>query len=133
MSLEVDLNALRAIAKELRDDIDKNLMPAVDRSRQMHHDGAPIADRAPGGHVLASRQALEAALERAWDNSRRKVTAMSAFADAVMTVLANYGDADAISAQKLSAIEVAIAGAVANLAGKVMHTFEFGHSDERTG
>ncbi|MDI1465880.1 hypothetical protein QEZ54_33395 [Catellatospora sp. KI3] len=111
--MSVDLGELRMFAEVLEADVEQGLRPGVIRAEKELQNGLRFGAHTVGGEVVASRQLMAMALDRARRNGASQVGAAQVLIDAMRKVLDNYTNADELSAANLDAIEKILLGALA--------------------
>ncbi|GHJ49194.1 hypothetical protein Cs7R123_65360 [Catellatospora sp. TT07R-123] len=110
--VSVDLGELRMFADVLKADVDRGLRPGVAKADQELQNGLRFGAHTVGGEVIASRQLVAMALNRAKANGARQVEAADVLAQAMQQVLENYSNADTHSAGQIDAIEKTLLDAI---------------------
>ncbi|MBV1855289.1 hypothetical protein [Catellatospora tritici] len=99
-------------AELLKSDVEHGLRPGVAKAENEVHNGLRFGAHTVGGEVVASRQQMAMALERARVNSARQVEAAQVLAEAMQQVLQNYSTADLRTAEQIEAIEKTLLDAI---------------------
>jgi hypothetical protein len=110
--ISVDLGGLRVFTGVMKTDVEKGLKLGMARAEAEVQTGLRFGANTVGGEVVATRQAMATALERARENGARQVQAAEILIAAMEKVLANYASADTVSASQIALVEKTLLDAI---------------------
>jgi hypothetical protein len=103
--IEVHIDGLRDLAKQLRTESDKALGNVTQRARSTLSRGTPFGATSQSGYVYAAKHKYNLAADRALQTLNEYALMAGALADAAEAIAEKYGDSDAFSKAQASDIQ----------------------------
>lgn len=112
-TIQVHLDGLRDLAKQLRQESDRAVGASARRARSTLASGTPFGGTSASGYVNDAKERYHAAAVRALDTMNNYALRAEALAGAVEAIIARYGESDAFARAQSTEIETEIGNAYA--------------------